>query len=496
MSFPLPGSDAEGAALVLAEGCCALRTLRTVPQYQGLPVQFTFQLRGLKAKQDYRVDLDLGALEGSLRVSMSCAEARECADCLSRTVLIEGDTTLYASFSEPARAVQSPNQITISHADDSFHECFVWGRAAGKVYLAVFAHQPLDVVNIRVNVGDKVERRSDLLQPWCIAAGHAAGASDTLEFKQWFWDRHPALTFGGEHMLDEDGRTPLHHAALSLGDPRIVTIILANYRKFVPVDARDPQGRTALHLLATAAGLAKGTPRLARALALADLLIDEGGADPMAIDNEGWTPLHHAAVAYQDGEDLLLKLATAGRRVASLRNEAGRTPAEEVAEPVWKRPSEIIRAVQILLKEVLEEEEARDIRESRCADDGVVAPPAEKPRKLPSWTPTMRSAHPPKQVQQVVDRPLPPELVVRDSVYGGRYLDEDRLRAEFNKYDKDRNGFLSQNELKAIYRDFEHFGVRESDGEIETLISGMGMLDDGRVSFEEFCILMLKIEAR
>lgn len=36
----------------------------------------------------------------------------------------------------------------------------------------------------------------------------------------------------------------------------------------------------------------------------------------------------------------------------------------------------------------------------------------------------------------------------------------------------------------------------QSDGEVEELVAGMGMLDDGRVSFDEFCLLLLKIEAR
>eukprot|EP01065_Artemidia_motanka_P012308 TRINITY_DN16777_c0_g1_i1.p1 TRINITY_DN16777_c0_g1~~TRINITY_DN16777_c0_g1_i1.p1 ORF type:complete len:503 (+),score=164.32 TRINITY_DN16777_c0_g1_i1:54-1562(+) len=502
MAHPPPGTGAEGSTLVLAEGCCPTRVCRTVPQFQGMPVDCFFELHGLEAKVDYRMDLDLGALEGSLTVSVSCSPARECADVVGPPPQGETSATVYASFREMERAVQFQQQITLEMEVGEEKEAFVWGHTAGKVHLAVYAYRPLDHIRVRATVGAPVERRKDCLQPWKIAGLHASGARDTEELKQWFWERHSALTFGGETALDEDGRTPLHHSAAGLGDPRIVSLMLRDYRRFVPVDARDGSGRTALHLLAMHGGVQPQTPACRRLLHLVGLLLGDGGADGSAADDDGFTPLHHAACRFCGVDELIRHLGAAGTQLTQARNNAGRTAEEEAAESKWKLPPEMLRRVRELLTELREHgpkghdpDQCGKAAAELVAEMSYSAVPAG--RQPAAWTPMVRSSVPPKERLRSKDAPLPPSLVSRDP--GGMpvgVIDEEKMRQEFDKYDLNGNGYLTLNELKLLYRDYESYGVRESDAEVEQLVRGCGMLDDGRVTYEEFCLLLLRIEAR
>eukprot|EP01062_Namystynia_karyoxenos_P011024 TRINITY_DN13931_c0_g6_i1.p1 TRINITY_DN13931_c0_g6~~TRINITY_DN13931_c0_g6_i1.p1 ORF type:complete len:493 (+),score=194.41 TRINITY_DN13931_c0_g6_i1:123-1601(+) len=490
---PPPGSDAEGATLVLAEPVCPARVTRTMPQFQGLPCSCTVELRGVESKRDYRVELDLGALQGALVVFAQATGAYNQADAHTGG---PSETTFYASFSELGSVVKYPDQTTMVHDHTSpEQEVFAWGKAHGKIYLAAYTHQPLDRLVIRAVLGEPLARSRDSQQPWRIAAQHVAGPAEVAELKQWFWERHAALTFGHDTAKDEHGRTALHHSSTALGDPRVVSVLLRDYRKFVPVDEVDADGRTALHLLAMHSELAPHSVRLKRAVELAELLLGDGGADAGAQDAQGWTPLHHAAARYCGGEELLRLLAEHTAQPARLRNAAGRTPAEECAVEKWQRPPELVRELRSALASL----QAAPERADRVA---VVLPPEAAPqqqqqrKRYVPWTPMMRAAQPPKAELRVSERPLPPRLIVRSAGGLPTGLDEERMRQEFDKYDTNGNGYLSHNELKSLYRDYESYGVQESDCEVEELIKGAGMLDDGRISFDEFCLLLLRIESR
>ena len=73
----------------------------------------------------------------------------------------------------------------------------------------------------------------------------------------------------------------------------------------------------------------------------------------------------------------------------------------------------------------------------------------------------------------------------------GVAVEEDELRDEFDRYDVDKNGFLSFAEFKKAYKNMETYGVPMSDAQMDKLFAPFAHAD-GKLSFDEFCILMLR----
>eukprot|EP00756_Hemistasia_phaeocysticola_P001245 Hpha_TRINITY_DN10886_c0_g1::TRINITY_DN10886_c0_g1_i1::g.23242::m.23242 len=73
----------------------------------------------------------------------------------------------------------------------------------------------------------------------------------------------------------------------------------------------------------------------------------------------------------------------------------------------------------------------------------------------------------------------------------GVLIDDDDLRELYGTYDRNGNGFVSRTEFKQEYRNFENFGLPLSDKELDRIFAAFGGSDD-KLSYEEFCILMLK----
>ena len=68
---------------------------------------------------------------------------------------------------------------------------------------------------------------------------------------------------------------------------------------------------------------------------------------------------------------------------------------------------------------------------------------------------------------------------------------DSHLKEEFKKYDLNGNGFLDRKEFSELYRNMENFGVQPSARSIETLFNSV-CGSDNRVSYNEFCVLMLR----
>eukprot|EP01006_Ploeotia_vitrea_P050317 TRINITY_DN67445_c3_g1_i2.p2 TRINITY_DN67445_c3_g1~~TRINITY_DN67445_c3_g1_i2.p2 ORF type:complete len:470 (-),score=56.26 TRINITY_DN67445_c3_g1_i2:2899-4308(-) len=68
-----------------------------------------------------------------------------------------------------------------------------------------------------------------------------------------------------------------------------------------------------------------------------------------------------------------------------------------------------------------------------------------------------------------------------------------RAMAEFRKYDMDGNGVISKAELQYIYRSLEEHNMFDARNRIDQVIEKHGMLDDEKITFDEFVILMAEL---
>eukprot|EP01063_Lacrimia_lanifica_P024128 TRINITY_DN32091_c0_g1_i1.p1 TRINITY_DN32091_c0_g1~~TRINITY_DN32091_c0_g1_i1.p1 ORF type:complete len:706 (+),score=241.17 TRINITY_DN32091_c0_g1_i1:65-2182(+) len=75
-------------------------------------------------------------------------------------------------------------------------------------------------------------------------------------------------------------------------------------------------------------------------------------------------------------------------------------------------------------------------------------------------------------------------------------LTDDQLRKEFNKLDRDGNGWLAEDEFRSIYKNFDNFGVTPSERELNALIKKNNMRNDGKITFNEYCVIMLGLARR
>eukprot|EP01006_Ploeotia_vitrea_P066295 TRINITY_DN94686_c0_g1_i1.p1 TRINITY_DN94686_c0_g1~~TRINITY_DN94686_c0_g1_i1.p1 ORF type:complete len:224 (-),score=19.94 TRINITY_DN94686_c0_g1_i1:112-696(-) len=72
-------------------------------------------------------------------------------------------------------------------------------------------------------------------------------------------------------------------------------------------------------------------------------------------------------------------------------------------------------------------------------------------------------------------------------------ITDKQIRALFNQYDVDHNGWISADEVKAIYNSRENFSLLPSQTQIDSIIHKYNLLGDKRISYDEFAIIMLTI---
>lgn len=78
----------------------------------------------------------------------------------------------------------------------------------------------------------------------------------------------------------------------------------------------------------------------------------------------------------------------------------------------------------------------------------------------------------------------------------GVLITEEQIRELWNHYDVNGDGHLDKNEVKRIYAGFDNFGLDEGDSAVDDIVDKYNMLGDGRVTYDEFAILMLKFARR
>jgi Ca2+-binding EF-hand superfamily protein len=79
---------------------------------------------------------------------------------------------------------------------------------------------------------------------------------------------------------------------------------------------------------------------------------------------------------------------------------------------------------------------------------------------------------------------------------GGLAVTNEKLRETFDALDTNRNGFLEFNEVKKYYEKQENFGLMWTDKQIEADLRKYTSRPDGKVTFEEFCCIVLHLAQR
>eukprot|EP01059_Diplonema_ambulator_P005577 TRINITY_DN15342_c0_g1_i1.p1 TRINITY_DN15342_c0_g1~~TRINITY_DN15342_c0_g1_i1.p1 ORF type:complete len:209 (+),score=45.45 TRINITY_DN15342_c0_g1_i1:171-797(+) len=86
------------------------------------------------------------------------------------------------------------------------------------------------------------------------------------------------------------------------------------------------------------------------------------------------------------------------------------------------------------------------------------------------------------------------ELIPND-VSGVAYTETD-LRNLFDALDRNSNGYLDETEFKEFYASLETFGTEPDPRFVDNVLRQYNILGDGKISFDEFSIIMLKVAAR
>jgi Ran GTPase-activating protein (RanGAP) involved in mRNA processing and transport len=79
---------------------------------------------------------------------------------------------------------------------------------------------------------------------------------------------------------------------------------------------------------------------------------------------------------------------------------------------------------------------------------------------------------------------------------GGLLVTEKQLQDAFNELDVDGNGWLNRAEFEGLFSVFENFGAPLKSSTMNSILSRYRMFDDGKLTFDEFCLLMLNVAQR
>eukprot|EP01062_Namystynia_karyoxenos_P025962 TRINITY_DN20326_c0_g1_i1.p1 TRINITY_DN20326_c0_g1~~TRINITY_DN20326_c0_g1_i1.p1 ORF type:complete len:183 (+),score=84.16 TRINITY_DN20326_c0_g1_i1:81-629(+) len=73
---------------------------------------------------------------------------------------------------------------------------------------------------------------------------------------------------------------------------------------------------------------------------------------------------------------------------------------------------------------------------------------------------------------------------------------EDQLRALFEEFDKDKNGYLSKAEFMELYRSFENYGAVESESAVRERFGRYCRLGADKLTYDEFAHCMASVANR
>lgn len=69
---------------------------------------------------------------------------------------------------------------------------------------------------------------------------------------------------------------------------------------------------------------------------------------------------------------------------------------------------------------------------------------------------------------------------------------DDQLLEEFKKFDVNNNGWLDKTEFLEVYKCYDPL-YEECEDQINELLQKYNMMGDSKISYDEFCLIMLKL---
>ena len=75
-------------------------------------------------------------------------------------------------------------------------------------------------------------------------------------------------------------------------------------------------------------------------------------------------------------------------------------------------------------------------------------------------------------------------------------IDDEDLREEFAKYDPDGNGWVTKAAFTTRCREFASFGPADTEERIKEMLEPFDKKGADKLSYNEFCVVMLQLAAR
>jgi hypothetical protein len=481
------------------------------------PQSFTFTVAELPAMTDAILLLDVGKHEANIQCRLPEFELAPPLTCyvpaatlsvyfsevpLPKVTDYEFMVDVLKKSGRPEERRETYVPMSSSASPGIF---FGISNATNVFSIAIYSTLALRNVSMQILVHHPIDGYDDIRQPWRMCRLPYLSGVSTDAFSDWLAANRTRLILGLTELTQPgNGQNLLHVLAAHLGDLRLCRTILKHCARFVKVNQRDAMGRTPLLALLHHKEHVCDPHSVyyRRCVELVTLLVEDGGAATDTEDDAGNTATHFAALGHRTGSEILRLLLRLGAP-PNLKNMAGLTPTDEVRQngaSFGQDPADAQEACELLAAQIdvsrqkMQEqvnagtaaEVAGDTR--RACDGARIVPEDTVPPRVypaPSASTKVATAVVPIDAQGL---PLPGPAAQPAAL--------EILRREFEELDENGEGFISVGKMRRAYLALEGYGVSESVAEIDKAASAMGIRRDGKVTFDEYVLLMLRINAR
>ncbi len=446
-----------------------------------------------------------------------------------------GTDSLASTISSMGSSAPKPSVSANSPAARTSDVILAFSNVRDMFYLYVFSSLKATNVVVHCLIGHAVTEFDALEHPWRISRMYNVDYKvydDVLEWLDRFKTKLKLKTYRLLNM--ETGENPLHVLLDAVGDPKLAMLYIKHCARFIDPDLQDNEGQSPLFKLLRRKDIydPKCT-KYYRAIALVEILVLQAAVSTDYQDNEGNTLIHYICRSHRVDSKILQILVNAGA-TPNIKNNAGRTPLDEArleeygllpidiqdvekwtSKRVFERPLRTIMVLDqippphrrvvdngpVSVPELIEK--GPDGLPKRSAERGVMFTSTGFAKRGGSANSTADGGNSNQQTANAMDLHGSSERRLSNSshLYSGAgqnqnkstaIVAEDKMREEWNKIDRDRLGYVTIAEARGLYKKFEQFGVQHTAAEIDDFLAA----PSGKVTYDEFCVFLLKLNAR